>query len=799
MNMHTLSSRIIHWFILLALLAGCSSPIPSPSEPTAVDSESSSTPLPPEPETLVSFRVAAPANTPDGTQVFLTILDEVTGLALNSIAIPMEPGAGAPGSSGGPVYVMTLPFRIGSVIKYRYERSSSLGVNVAEHLSDGSAVRYRMVHVTGQILVDDVVGCWTDTAFELPTGRVSGRAVNAADGKGIPSLLIAAGGAQTITTADGAFLLEGLPPGVHNLVAYAMDGAFKTFQQGARIAADATTPADLQMQAAVMTKVVLVVSVPEGTPPVIPVQLAGNLYSLGNTFANLSMGASVLPGNMPRMEPLPDGRYRVTISLPIGADIRYKYTLGDGFWNAERNVDGSIRLRQLIVPESTVLIEDLVETWQDSAASALTIDLRTPASTPTDDFISVQFNPLIGWTEPIPMWNLGSGRWGYVLYGPLNLPGDLSYRFCRNGQCDTAADSAGERKVKLTGEPQTVSVQVDSWQDWGGETTSEPPTIDAPARGADFIAGVEISPNYHPSWESLFPSSIHNITALNANLVVFTPTWSYGRTPPGIDPPLLSSQPESDPSWFALQEMIAQAEQTGNATAIYPTANFLIPWDQWWAAAPRDDPGWWPVWFEQYNAFILHHADLATASGAEALILGGDWLSPALPGGTLADGQPSGVPEDAEARWRGLLDDIRTRFDGQVLWAATPYSLEKPPVFLDAFDELYITMSLLSGQDYSMLLGMELEAWLDGVLAPQLTNAGKSAQLALELPSSPDMQFQSDSYAVALQAAAGREWITGVISQGYYPPVAVQDDSPSIHGKLAEDLISAWYSALLGP
>jgi hypothetical protein len=33
--------------------------------------------------------------------------------------------------------------------------------------------------------------------------------------------------------------------------------------------------------------------------------------------------------------------------------------------------------------------------------------------------------------------------------------------------------------------------------------------------------------------------------------------------------------------------------------------------DEWWAEAPRDEPGWWPVWFAEYRTFVLHHAELA--------------------------------------------------------------------------------------------------------------------------------------------------------------------------------------------
>jgi len=40
------------------------------------------------------------------------------------------------------------------------------------------------------------------------------------------------------------------------------------------------------------------------------------------------------------------------------------------------------------------------------------------------------------------MWHLGEQRWAYILFSPLNVPGNISYRYCRAGQCGTADDIA---------------------------------------------------------------------------------------------------------------------------------------------------------------------------------------------------------------------------------------------------------------------------------------------------------------------------------------------------------------------
>jgi len=110
-------------------------------------------------------------------------------------------------------------------------------------------VRYRMVSVTGEGSVEDVISRWTDSAYTLPSGRIQGQAwmVKAAVH---PEPADRRRRAQTLTAADGSFMIEGLPPGVHNLVAIAMDGSYQTFQQGARVAEGSTTMAALTMNAA---------------------------------------------------------------------------------------------------------------------------------------------------------------------------------------------------------------------------------------------------------------------------------------------------------------------------------------------------------------------------------------------------------------------------------------------------------------------------------------------------------------------------------------------------------------------
>jgi hypothetical protein len=70
--------------------------------------------------------------------------------------------------------------------------------------------------------------------------------------------------------------------------------------------------------------------------------------------------------------------------------------------------------------------------------------------------------------------------------------------------------------------------------------------------------------------------------------------------------------------------------------------------------------------------------------------------------------------------------------------------------------------------------------------------------MAVDYPSDPDMGVQVEAYQALIDAASARDWINGFISRGYYPPVALQDASPSVHGKPAADLLGEWFPLLIG-
>jgi hypothetical protein len=55
-----------------------------------------------------------------------------------------------------------------------------------------------------------------------------------------------------------------------------------------------------------------------------------------------------------------------------------------------------------------------------------------------------------------------------------------------------------------------------------------------------------------------------------------------------------------------------------------------------------------------------------------------------------------------------------------------------------------------------------------------------------------------DIYDALFNAVNARAWVSGLVSRGYFQPVALQDKSASIHGKPAADLLWYWFPRLLG-
>jgi len=464
------SSRPVLLFILILTLVSqaCAislfeNPFPS-NNPTSPPPGTAPTPMA---RAEVKFTVRVPDPLGQGEVLAISVLDEVTGLNLNYNDYQLT-------QVDSITYTGTFPIPDQTVIKYRYVRRS--GSRVLEDTNTDAAIRYRMLHVNGPVEIVDTINSWSDKPANTISGSISGT-ISSETGGPLAEIMVTAGGVQTLTDSAGRFALTGLRAGQHNLVAFALDGMYQTFQQGAIVEGNKGTAVEVKMKPATLVNVNFTVAVSQNTQTGVPLRIAGSLLQFGNTFTSQRGDLSTVADRMPVLTPLPDGRYSVSLFLPVGAHLSYKYTLGDGFWNSEFNTAGQYVVRQLVVPPQDTNIEDTVQSWQAGPNSPILFEVNVPPETPLGDIIYIQFNAF-AWTEPIPMWRSGTNHWSYKLYGPLNIVGSFGYRYCRNAQCGSADDAstAGEntrgKNVTPTIAAQDLKDTVSQWAWAQGQAAS---------------------------------------------------------------------------------------------------------------------------------------------------------------------------------------------------------------------------------------------------------------------------------------------------------------------------------------
>jgi hypothetical protein len=371
------------------------------------------------------------------------------------------------------------------------------------------------------------------------------------------------------------------------------------------------------------------------------------------------------------------------------------------------------------------------------------------------------------------------------------------------------------RPVSSSLTPQDLQDTVTGWNLFQPATTAALANLPVTNRPSGFWAGVEFMAGYDPTWQAWLPLAIQDIKSRYANWLVLTPTWSVSRT----DPLVFSPVPGADPLWADTLDALNHARASSLSVALFPGVNLPMNTSAWWQSAPRD-AAWWDDWFSLYAAFAAYHADLAAKSGASALILGGDWVAPALPAGQI-NGTSSGVPADAETRWETIIAHVRQHFSGQVLWAVSyPGGLQSVPTFTRSLDGIYLLWyAPLSGSSVDDLKAAAGQL-LDKDIQPFQTAQGKPVIIAAAYPSMNgaagatlsmpalfqpgpsqlpvNLQAQADVYQALLSAVNERAWLGGFVSRGYYPPAALQDASASVHGKPAEDELGYWFGRFLG-
>lgn len=815
MNTRNTSYQKIFFFTLtlltiIIILSACSGLLQKP-----IDKISFTETVENYPKAEVVFQVRLPAPLNEEEKLILEILDDVTGVYFNPSQYEMS-------KQNDLDYFVRLPLIIGEKVKYRFQRLSTQ--SIYEYSTQNSPIRFRMLLVNGPLVVQDTVAAWADLPFSGPVGRIRGQLIDQTTNTPIPNMVVYAAGLQTISASDGSFILEGLPLWTQNVVIASLDGAYETFQQGAVISEEATTPILLAMTKRPMTEVTFVVKVPDGFSTELPLRLASNLFSLGYPETDLASGSSTAASNLPVFEKTSDDEYSLTLKLPVGTDIKYKFTFGDGFWNSELDKSGNFVTRDLVVSGSTKTIQKRIGAIQSPNIGEIMFSVSVPPTTPANETISLQLNAF-GWMESIPMQKTGDNQWAYTLYSPTHLLGNITYRLCRNDQCDKAiSDPVQDGTITPTTLPQNVTINLTNWQFM--DAIANPTSVDTNggplAPRIDFIAGYELIPDFPISWGNSIHQGLEAISSTGANWVIVSPTWSITHT----NPPLLEPVAGTDLLWPDLQDLVTQLNNNQISPVIFPVLSDSTTADQFWINGKKDG-GWWQTFFDRYHRFIIQNADLAALTNASALVIGDPNITPAMSNGVLYNGEASKAPANADEQWSQLITDIRERYTGPIIGVVSiPNQVSALPGWLKYVDALYVLFSPSMSDLGEITVPAMIDSFgtsLDSMVHPLTEQYSKPVIIGVNYPSSlkaldgcmainakcleyspslisgtsVDLDLQAKMYNAAIIASANRSWIKGFISRGYNPLVVVKDQRSSVYGKPASDVLWFWYHFIL--
>jgi hypothetical protein len=735
-------------------------------------------------------------------------------------------------AQGDGVWTVSLTPAVGSLLYYRYEVSGP--IEGTEVTIQGVPVDFRTSYVPGPGEIRDIIARWSGEPYRGESGRILGRIVSGPDGQPLNEMAISAGGHLTFTDGEGRFRLDDLPPGLHTITAFSPTGSFLPARQEALIAANTTTPVELGLEPAEPVVVTFQVTVPADTPEQATLRLAGDVAQLGFRYKPSEFGSYQSIARMPTLIRVDPQHFLGVFSLYSGLSLHYKYTLGDGVWNAERASNGAFVTRSASIDGENPTLRDQIESWSGGAGAPTRFEIAAPQGTPAGDEVAVQFKAGT-WKSPLPMW-LQQGIWTFSLYGPESFQQGLEYRFCRNELCGYA-DETGFAGRGASGRPLNnsqigtlIQIIIEEWH-WldrsvlQQEYSSDPQPLDYLSRG-----GVELSNSYDPNWLKQLPIAFSSLQNTGANEVVITPAWTWVQDNPF---PIIEFNPNTAPLETELQEMAKLGRDHGLHISLRPTfiTGEFDP-DTWWQQGVRNLL-WWDMWFEEYRSFVLSYAYQAQQNGVEKLIIGGPEVIPALPFGQLPDGSSSGVPVDSETRWRDLIAEVREQFTGQLAFELeVSEELSQVPPFIDLFDQVHLFWhSPLDAGESGDLQRAAIESQLSRVLdedaldnkpitislaylslensaaaCPQRADGscrplsdfsrGQVVDIDLEV----DLEAQARIYDAFLRSIADEPQIKGLYARGFYPAAILHDKSLSVYGKPAQDVLDAWFEGLVpGP
>lgn len=773
------------------------------------------------PDVLASFFAEIPEPLPENAHLSIEWVDRLNGHQLSPDNQTMD-------KVDDLHYQLDIPSKKGSMIQYRYVQTGKS--RAIEAGPDGKILPSRFFYITDHSRIQDNILGFSLGETTRSSGRLVGTLQLKGSGQAAVDALITAAGITTTSGIDGKFLLEGIPAGLQNVTVFSPAGAFEPFEQQAVIEANNVTPMDLELAPRNLVNVTFIVKMPANTPPEASIRLFGDISTLGDSFAGLYGGTSLIQSRGVLLARQSGREYLAVVQLPVDTELHYLYSLGDTFWNSEVNLGGQIVRHSIFVDRQDMIIEDSIASWTTPNYSPVSFKFLPPVGTPDSDHIQIQFNTF-GWMEPMDMWPVGDGSYTFKLSNPLNFSAPVNYRFCRSEMCGTLDPSSGQEQnfsFEANGTEQTLQTTGTQWTSWTPLTVPTIVTTETTSpKENGYRTAVELTGSFRSSWLSYANTSFDAISGINANTVILPVIWTYRS----VNPVWLAADLSQDPSVTDIQLLTEYARNKGLRVYLMAQTRFPSTQEDFWNEFHRNH-GDWSRWFEQLDVFYRSTALLASNVKADGLILGDEAISQVIGGSLPVQEAFNSYPDDGLQRWENILNEVKIAYSGET-WLGLNYSDTQTEnrLSLDPVVGVYIlNLGQISDTPGDVKMYTDrIAGILDNDLEPFFTNTGKKAWIGLDfpsvetayrgcalvagnchspsildfpLPSQPELAIslpeQTNLYNAALPEINRRNWIEGVSTRRFLTVGSRQDQSSSVRGKPASDVVWYWFASMTG-
>ncbi len=177
------------------------------------------------------------------------------------------------------------------------------------------------------------------------------------------------------------------------------------------------------------------------------------------------------------------------------------------------------------------------------------------------------------------------------------------------------------------------------------------PTTGADNARAPFIgAALNL---YHTDQLDLYLRAIDQIADTGFSAVqIVTPMFQTDGASPGVG---VEVGPDRGPSPEAIAALLRHAKARGLATMLMPQVNFTDPRGNEWRG--KLQPEQWGPWWASYRQTIDRFLDIAIENDVDVFVVGCELLTTHKP--------------EHQDRWRGIIDQARTRYNGLLTYSTT--------------------------------------------------------------------------------------------------------------------------------